>query len=131
MSKDPIESLAMIPAPDANFDELWIVVNRANGRFVERMARRLATNGCSGVEQLYLEDQIFLDSAISYENGATIELVTIDIDQVITITIHNHGFSEGDTVRLTNVQQMPELNDRRFIIENVTTNEFDLGDEVF
>ena len=39
--RDPIESIATIPNQADNFDEVWVVVNRSNGRFVERFVRRL------------------------------------------------------------------------------------------
>jgi hypothetical protein len=55
-----VESIAVIPNSTDGYDELWMIVNRDNGRFVERMPKRLLT--------FDVEDQIHLDCAISYDS---------------------------------------------------------------
>jgi len=44
------------------------------------------------------------------------------------ITSNSHGFSNGDEVYITSVGGMTELNDRNYLVANVTTNTFTLTD---
>ena len=126
---DPIESIAMIPNSTDNFDELYLVVNRANGRFVERLTLRLKQTGC-GEESILLDEQVFLDSAVSYDDGQLISAVSIGSGPVYIINVANHGYSNGDTVVLRNVEGALELSNTKWIIGSVTTNTFTLVTEV-
>lgn len=54
-----VESIAVIPA--GTFDQVWIIVNRDGGRYVESFVERLSST--------VREDQIFLDSSISYSGS--------------------------------------------------------------
>jgi hypothetical protein len=47
----------------------------------------------------------------------------------VVITATSHGFSNGDRVKITDVVGMTELNDRYFIVANVTADTFELYDE--
>ena len=44
------------------------------------------------------------------------------------LTSATHGFSDGDEIYITGVGGMTQLNDRNFIVANVTTNTFTLTD---
>ena len=44
------------------------------------------------------------------------------------LTSATHGFSDGDEIYITGVGGMTQLNDRNFIVANVTTNTFTLAD---
>lgn len=66
-----VESICCIPAD--GYDELWMIVNRANGRFVEYMAPRMVAN-VAGV--VVLADQCFLDSAKKFLTGESITGLT-------------------------------------------------------
>lgn len=63
-----IESLCVIPYENNN--QMWMIVNRTNGRFVEFMERRL--------ESLDIEDQVFLDSCISFTGTLTTNFSGLD-----------------------------------------------------
>lgn len=60
-------------------------------------------------------------SAIGAITGAT------QTDPVV-ITDNSHGLSDGDIIRITGVSGMIELNNRRFRVNNTTTNTFEIQD---
>jgi hypothetical protein len=129
MRIDPIESIALIPNPTDNFDEVWMIVNRLNGRFVERMTRRLRQSDCGG-QTIILDEQVFMDSAVSYEDSVLITAVSIGIGPVYRITSPSHGFSNGDTVSLRNVSGALYLSGTKWVIGSVTPNTFTLVTQV-
>lgn len=63
-----VESVCSIPA--GGFDELWITVNRENGRFVERMAERVQSED--------VMDNVILDSFVAYNDGPKTEFLFLD-----------------------------------------------------
>lgn len=65
---DNFESIAVALSSDGNFDEVYVVVNRVNGRMIERMALRLYAEEVNDEIELYVKNQIFLDSSVSYNN---------------------------------------------------------------
>lgn len=62
------ESCEVIPA--SSYDELWVVVNRDNGRFIERLAQRLPTTDT--------KDQFHVDCGIDYDGTATTGISGLD-----------------------------------------------------
>ncbi len=131
MSRDHFESLACTLSPEQNFDEIYAVIDRTNGRMIERMSLRLGGRACNNGDPTLL-DQIFMDSAVNFSFGSGgITAIYLSADNVYIIEMPNHGFSEGDIVHLGNVNGVPSLSHRYFIIYNVTTNTFYLGAEVF
>lgn len=48
----------------------------------------------------------------------------------VVITANAHGYSNNDEVYISGVSGMTELNDKRYYIANVTTNTFELTDQV-
>jgi hypothetical protein len=121
-----IESICVIPDPDANFDELWMIVNRTNGRFVERMSLRMRGYTCvDGSAGAALQDQIFLDSSVS-SGEDFIQISNIDnYDTYIVITTSsNHGFVDGDTIRLEGIVGMESLNGNNYSITYATSTTF-------
>ena len=63
MAMDIIESISNIPNNTDNFDELWMVVSRTNGRNIEIMTPKVITvTDSNGDEVVLREDQIRLDS---------------------------------------------------------------------
>ena len=129
MARDPIESLAVIPNSSDDFDEVWMVVDRGNGRMVERMVRRLKETDC-GETNVLLDEQAFLDSVVSYDDGQVVTQITATTDLLYTITIEDHGYSNGDTVVLRNVAGAPGLSNTKWVIGSVTTDTFDLITQV-
>lgn len=65
---DTFKSIASALSSDGNFDEVYVVVNRVNGRMIERMALRLYAEEVNDEIELYVKNQIFLDSSVSYNN---------------------------------------------------------------
>lgn len=120
-----IESICVIPDPDANFDELWMIVNRTNGRFVERMSLRMRGYTCiDGSAGAALQDQIFLDSAVSFGEDF-IQIVDIsNANPVVVTTDGAHGFSNGDIIRIEGVVGMEALNGNNFTVSNSTATTF-------
>ncbi|MDR2427196.1 MAG: hypothetical protein LBD46_08485 [Endomicrobium sp.] len=73
-----------------NFDEIWAVVERASGTFIERFAER---NFIQGVK-----DGVFLDCASVFENHTGETLSGLDRFNGQTITVLNDGNVETGTV---------------------------------
>lgn len=71
MSFDAVESICVIPA--TGYDEMWMVVNREGGRYIERMTLRLASVAIGGEQVVRPEDSIFLDSTVTYNAGSATE----------------------------------------------------------
>lgn len=70
---DVIESIATIPNSTDNQDEVWMVVNRANGRYIERMVPKIISSVDGNNDTVaILEDQIRVDSCVTYNSAATI-----------------------------------------------------------
>jgi len=70
---DAFESLAVIPNSTDNFDEVWCVVDRGNGKMIESMANRIIHTTDANDENVMLrENQIRLDSCVTYNASATI-----------------------------------------------------------
>lgn len=44
----------------------------------------------------------------------------------VVITSNNHGFSDGDVVWITGVSGMTQLNNKAYVVDNKTTNTFEL-----
>ena len=65
---DSFESCSVIPA--TTYDELWVVVNRANGRFIECLAQRLPTYDT--------KDQFHVDCGIDYSGSPTSSISGLD-----------------------------------------------------
>jgi hypothetical protein len=112
-----VESICTIPGED--YDELWLAVKRGSSRFVERMVRRMTSTDP--------RDQFFMDAGLSLDSPKTITGATKANPVVVTCVAH--GFSNGDVVSILDVEGMTELNGRKFIVSNKTTDTFELKDE--
>lgn len=69
-----------------------------------------------------------------FQNGGSV----VETSQAITgatqanpvvITINGHGYSDGDAVDISGISGMTELNGKRFLVNNSTSNTFELQDE--
>lgn len=116
MSFDPIESISVIPNSTDSFDEVWAVINRANGRFVERMTKRLTESTCGGNKSVVLADQIFLDSALSYDDSIDVSAIDSIGASTLVSTESAHGFSSGDIIVLSCAGEF----DGRFKVEELS-----------
>jgi hypothetical protein len=115
-----IESVAIIPQTGAD-DQIWTitqyVVDGSVVRYVEYFAPEIFDDDF---------DAMFLDCALTLDNPKTITGAT-KADPVV-ITAASHGFSNGDQVRIDNVQGMTELNRKIYLVANKDTNTFELTD---
>lgn len=125
MSRDLFERMAVIPNQIDDFNEVWCVVNRANGRMVERFVRRLKESDCGGT-RILLDEQVFMDSTVSFEDGQAVTQISVTNGVLYTITSPAHGYSDSDTVVLRNVAGATQLSNTKWVIGNVTTDTFDL-----
>jgi hypothetical protein len=62
-----VESLCVVP--EDGYDELWIIVKRENGRFIEYLTPRMRPDDDGNI---WVKDQIFMDSAVSFAEGETV-----------------------------------------------------------
>jgi len=80
---DLFKSVASIPNPTNNYNELWISVARGTKRYIERMAQRMATTDPA--------DQIFMDAAITYNASPTNNVIGLDHLNGYTVSILADG----------------------------------------
>jgi hypothetical protein len=103
-------------------DAVYVVIRRyINGayvRYIERLHSRVFAE---------LDDAFFVDSGATYDSPVDISAITKANPGVVTAT--SHGFSDGDTVDLSDILGMTELNGVRVIVANKTANTFELTDE--
>ena len=92
-----VESLCVIPGED--YDEVWIVVKRPNGRFIEVLEKRITDD----VRKSY-----FVDNGITFSDERDITGITNASPAVVTVP--SHGYIDGDLVDINNVQGMTLLN---------------------
>lgn len=113
-----IESISVIPGN--GYDELWVTVNRPNGRFVEVMEDRIIND---------VRKSFFVDNGISIaDTPLTISGATQSNPVVLTIT--GHGLSNGDIIAISDVAGMTDINGNQYKVAGVTTNTVQLTDAV-
>lgn len=113
------ESVASIPVSD--HDQIWFVVNRTINETTKRYIEYMMPTDW-GTDQ---KDCFFVDCGLTYYHSATITAATKADPVVITATAH--GFEDGDTVKITGVVGMTELNGEQFTVANKTANTFELS----
>ena len=120
ISNGEYESVCVIPKANED-DQVWVVVKRTiNGstkRFIEYFTPEEFTD---------LWDAVCLDSSLTLDNPKTITGATKADPVVITAT--GHGFSNGDQVRIDNVEGMTELNEGEYLVANKTDDTFEITD---
>lgn len=130
-------NIGVMPDPTNTFDQLWMIVKRwVNGQTV------------IGIEYLtpfyndaiLQEDAITLDYASTFDNPKTITGISTASPAVVTA--NGHGFSNGNTVKITgvtglnmkttdingNVSISNLVNEMTFVVASSTTNTFALHD---
>lgn len=116
-----VESIASIPSPDATREELWMVVKRyidgSTVRYVEYLTKFFEDTDDQ-------QDAYFVDCGLTYDNPLTITAITQASPAVVTSAAH--GLSDGDKVKIMDVQGMSEVNGESYIVANSTTNTFEL-----
>lgn len=116
------QSVAVIPSPDESFDQLWVIVKRRiNGRTVKYIETLAQLFGQTTDQK----DAVFVDSSLTYDVPLTITNITQANPAVITS--NSHGLSNGDTVVISDVEGMTELNTNIYTVANVAANTFQLS----
>ena len=120
-----VESVAVIPNAAATADELYIIVQRyVNGASV-RYIEYLKPHWDTGNDP---EDAFFVDSGLTLDNPLTVTGITSADPAVVTIA--SHTFSDGDDIRITDVNGMTEVNKITYIVGEGATNTFELFSNV-
>jgi hypothetical protein len=74
-----------------------------------------------------LKMRVYKDSGSVLEGDKTISGITAANPAVVTAT--SHGYSNGDEVLISGVSGMTEVNGKRFLVADKTTNTFELQDK--
>lgn len=117
-----IESFAVILADGE--DEVWAVVRRTVGgstvRYLEYFAPR---------SELLQTRKVFVDASVTRDGGAAKIMSAATAANPVEVTVAGHGLTNGDAVRITNVEGMTELEGRVFFITSTGANTFTLDNE--
>lgn len=123
-----VESIAVSPETDQ--DQLWLVVKRkVNGstvRYVEFMEESFRYLD----PDQEIEDAFFADSGITLDGADASDPTTISgatQANPVVLSITGHPYSNGDSIRVTSVIGMTELNQRSFTVANATVNTVELS----
>lgn len=110
------ESICKVQGPQ--FDELWLSVKRGtdNRRYIETFANRMVSRAT--------RDQIFLDSAIIYNDVKAITAATQA--NPVVLMVASTGYVNGDLIDVAEVVGMTQLNGKRFKLKNVVGNTAEL-----
>lgn len=88
-----VESLAVIPHPDGDQDQLWMVVKRtingATKRYVEYLEKEWKSTGVTG-------DEFFIDSGLTYSGASTTTITNLDHLEGETVSILAGGATHAD-----------------------------------
>lgn len=107
--------------PSSGEDELWIAIKRNNGVYIERTKTREFSDD--------LLDAWYVDSGVANELTPMIsdaDIAITDVTWEVVFTITDHGFSNGDIIRVSDCTLDP-INNDIFKVINATTNTFELG----
>ena len=117
------ESVQVIPSPDGLRQDTWLIVKRYINGSVVRHIEYITEIFDQTSEQ---RDAFFVDAGLTYDVPITISGIT-NANPVV-VTANNHGFNDGDKVLLTEILGMDELNGITALVDNKTTNTFELTD---
>jgi len=117
-----VESIAIIPGDDE--DEIWISIERfIDGNIIRYIEQLQSFNW--GDEQF---DMFFVDSGLTYDGGAEVNITNITKANPCIVSAAAHGFSNGDQVLIEDVVGMIEVNQNVYTVDDATTNSFSLDD---
>ncbi len=121
---DEVESVAVIPGDGE--DEVWVVVKRtidgSEVRYVEQFQPRDWGDDPN--------DIFFVDSGLTFDGGAAVTISGITKAYPAIITAVAHGFSDGDQVRIADVNGMTQVNDKVFTVGDVCDSDsFEIRDK--
>ncbi len=117
-----VESIATIPSPNWDHDQLWLTVKRTiNGATVRYVGFLEEEFG----DERDIESAFFVDCGLSHDNPITITGAT-QADPVV-VTAPAHGLADGNSVRITHVAGMTQLNGKSYTVANKTTDTLELS----
>ncbi|MBF0284554.1 MAG: hypothetical protein HQL51_08860 [Magnetococcales bacterium] len=114
-----VESVTVIPSNGVGGDEVWLVARRTINGATKRYVEQLDSGWW-----LHQDDCYYVDSGLSLDASEAITGLTKA--SPVVATCNYHGFSNGDSIRITRVEGMTEVNDRTYVIGGVTTHTFQL-----
>lgn len=119
------KSVEAMPETTSEYGVYFVVERTITGttgspstmQYVERLKNR---------DILDIKDSFFIDSGLSLDVPITITEATTTLPVVITASAH--GLADADSVDISDIVGMTELNNNRYKIGNKTTNTFELFD---
>jgi len=126
------KSVAVVPNGD--YDEVWAIVEREiDGSTVQYVEYFDAFEHTDQEDAHHVDAGTYVDYGSETVTGITAKTVQ-DIEGITqadpgVVTISGHGYSNGDTVRLDEIEGMEELNGREFTVAGATANTFELSGE--
>lgn len=117
-----VESVACIPTPDGFSNDVWVIVNRYINGQTKRYVEYISKNFDDSVAQ---QDAFFVDSGATFDSPLTVSGATQANPVVLTSTAH--GLSNGQTVLVSAIGGMTDLNGNIYTVAGVTTNTFQLN----
>ena len=115
-----VESITVIR--DGADDLLWLIakrtINGATKRYVEFMEPLFP-------DDAPMEDAFYVDSGLTLFSSVAISNATKTTPVVVTTAI-SHPFSNGQRIRVRDVKGMTQINDKSFLIADVTATTFKL-----
>jgi hypothetical protein len=118
------ESVAAIP--DVNEYHVWFVVSRDVNGVAKQYIEQLQPFDW-GDEQ---KDYFFVDSGLTFDGGGSVTISGVTKADPAVVTAASHGLSDGDQIKITDVEGMVELNDKVWSVGTVVNeNSFQLRDK--
>ena len=111
-----VEGIAVIPYEDN--DELWMVVNRDNGKFIEYLKPFDWGDD--------VEDAFFVDCGLTFDGGDPLTITGISKAAQGVVTVDN-SLTDGNKVKLL-VEGMTELNGNYYTVSDRTASNFKIKD---
>lgn len=121
-----VESVAVISNDDEE-DEVWISVKRTIGGVDYRYIEYFMPHDIYG----QIEDAFYVESGLTYDGGAAVNIEGITKAYPAVVTSTNHGLTDGQKIRITGVEGMTEVNigtDTAYEVDNAGTHTFELKD---
>jgi hypothetical protein len=118
------ESVAAIP--DVNEYRVWFVVSRNVNGVTKKYIEQLQPFDWGDGQ----EDCFYVDSGLTFDGGDAVTISGVTQASPAVVTASSHGFSDGDQIRITDVEGMTELNDKVWSVGTVVNaNSFQLRDK--
>ncbi len=100
------------------YDEVYVIVKRTIGGAIKRYVERFdLSDGSDNLDG-------FSDSYLTYSLPKTITNITQASVAVVTSVLH--GFSNGDRIKIIDVEGMTQVNGRTYLVANQAANTFEL-----